>query len=1024
MNFATFSGTLRWRGLLWSLLVAAAGLMAAPDVSAQRVDCSKIGVDLVRYLDGEGCCARFVIENGLGSSIDGVRITSAAGDRSISVESSPQGASVTNQNGSPVFIDMSRAGGFPSRTDALSLCFTPRTNVPLRNPTMVVFTWYDGDTPVCTDSISVKCEESTKDDCLALLEQEVECLEQPGTVGQLFRWHFTLKNLSDFYGRNFTIRPLTQGITVDPSNTQSNTVIAPNRTFDRSHITIRGARPGQTVAFEIELCGSSGENTRDIVCCTVRVEVKMPECGNEERCIDIIEQSIECQETTPNGASSYLWCFSFRNTGNFTINQVQVGNSLVNVSPVQPNGTGRACVRIFGQPGPTEVGLLVCQVERRIDTVRGQIIDTIVRRECCDMKVRLELPKCGPNDGCLEIVEQEIECDSGGYIWCFNVRNRANWNMGSVMLVAPPVGSNGANVSISPNPIVFRNPIQPGGLSERICVRISGANPGPLHLRAYNNATPIDILCGDSLTIELPRCEEEERECCENFVIRMLGTQPVAGSNGFTGLLGLIQAGPAPITKVSATVVSASVNGQPAFGYAVNGTILNPLGNGTVTPQQFGQEIIWQNANGVPMMNPSFTLNWLRFPPMSPNARTDTLRFCIRWRFTDRECRTCDTLVCYSVVRRRILFGGAVSGIDAKENRTASGNEGFIGGRLTGDNSGKLQILLPELPEEFGTVKYTGLTVQADGAMITDAVDADGSLSFTTRQGLAQSSFALDAGADLAIDLSYSGLDGKPSLGHFVIVSYESSAMPGVEQQLPLTITLRRDGKGGGDVIEAVSAEVAGSSIETFALHVRNSNGSGEELSGLRLEALSDLKFLAVGPTSSETEATLRFGMSSEDGRAYVSEAAEGTVTLAPGAERKPIYVTLAIGPESAPIVGFATLNAFGETVSEGEIDLRNISSTEHDGGVTGVGSSLGAVVPNPAQGSAAVSFTLATAGEVSLTLRDARGAEVGRLIVGETLESGRHVVTFDVSTLPNGTYFTTLETASGTETGRMVIQR
>src|SRR5690606_27918223 len=110
------------------------------------------------------------------------------------------------------------------------------------------------------------------------------------------------------------------------------------------------------------------------------------------------------------------------------------------------------------------------------------------------------------------------------------------------------------------------------------------------------------------------------------------------------------------------------------------------------------------------------------------------------------------------VVRRRILFlGGDVSGTDGKGNATAGSNEGYIGGMLTGDNSGKLQILLPEFPQEFGTVKYTGLTLQADdGAMITGAVDADGSLNFTTQQGLAQSQFSLDAGVDLTINLEYS----------------------------------------------------------------------------------------------------------------------------------------------------------------------------------------------------------------------------------------------------------------------------
>lgn len=1022
MNHATALQTTRWRGILWSLLLAIAGFAAAPDASAQQIDCSRLSAEVVSSEgSGDSCCFRFVLRNGLGSSIDAVRINHDS--RHYAVLSGSPGDSTNVQNN---YVEITSRNGLPQATDDVSICYFPRPNTVQNGTVTVIFTWYSSGRPVCSDTLVLKCGGRDEEGCVSLLNPEVGCNDPVPGAAQTFGWHFTAKNESNHYGATYKIIPVTQGVSVSPALMQANSPVAPGQSFSRGHHTITGAQPGQTVVFLIEMCGPSGPNSRDIVCCTTRVEVKMPYCEEESRCIDILRQSIECDEAGPNGARSYLWCFDFRNTTDFTINYVQVGNESVSVNPVQPGGTGRACIRLYGQPGPTEVGLLVCSVERHIDTVRNTIIDTLVKRRCCDMKVRLELPKCGPSDGCLEIVEQEIECDSNGYIWCFNVRNRANWNMGSVLLMASGNGSNLPGANFSPNPIVFRTPIQPGGISERICVRITGAQPGILPVVVYNNATPIDVTCADTVMLELPRCDHEERNCCDNFIINMLGTQPVAGSNGFTGILGLIQAGPAAITKVRATIVSASINGQPAYGYAVNGTILNPMGNGTVTPPGFGQEIVWQNAGGVPMMNPSFTLNWLRFPPMAPNARTDTLRFCIRWQFTDRECRTCDTLVCYSVVRRRILFsGGAVSGIDAKGNRTAGGEEGFIGGMLTGDNSGKLQILLPEFPEEFGTVKYTGLTVQADdGAMITGAVDANGSLVFTAQQGIVQGEFSLDAGANLTLNLEYAGLDGRPSLGHFVLVAYESSTMPGVVQQLPLNVTLRRDGTSGGDVIEAVSAEVPGSKVETFALHLRNSNGAEETLSGLRLTALSDLTFLAVGPTSNETEATLRFGVSSEDGHAYVSEAAEGTVTLPAGDARGPIYVTLAIGPESAPIVGFETLNSFGETVSEGEIDLRNISSIDHDGGVAGAMSQLGAAIPNPASGNATVGFTLTRSGTVSLTLRDARGAEMARLIEAESLEGGSHVVSFDVSKLPNGTYFYTLETESGTETGRMVIQR
>ncbi len=994
--------------LLFGLLIAAAGFaVSSQTAEAQRLDCDQLGVGIVETsTKGDSCCLRFVLENDVGSYIDGITIHS---DGDVRIAGTPSGASITyDQRGTPTIF---MRGGFPERSDDLTLCVT--------STKYVTIVWKGGDNLVCADTIEVDCNEVTE--CVSLLNQELEC-DRNAAGAVAFKWFFTMKNHSDHYGRNYTISSATQGVSITPSTVQSNSVVAPGSTFPRSNHTITGAQPGQTVVFLIEMCGSSGRDTRDVVCCTTRVVVKMPECEREDACIDILEQSITCDEESNAGsAGSYTWCFTFRNTSGFVINTVSVGNSSVNVGPVAPGSTARACLKIFGQPGPTTVGLVVCRVERVVDTIENRLVEREIKRECCDMTVRLELPKCR-EDGCFEIVEQEIECDSNGtYTWCFNVRNQANWNMGSFSFDGLPGGV------ISPRQVVFRQPIPPGGLSERICVQISGMRPGRYPLLGLNHANILDVICSDSLVIELPECEHREKDCCENFVINLQGAQPVAGTNGFTGILGQIQAGPLPITKASATIVSASINGQPAFGYALNGVILNPLGNGTVMPGQFGQEIRWSNPNGVPMMNPSFSLNWLRFPPMAPNARVDTLRFCIRWQFTDTECRTCEKLVCYEVVRRRFIFTGrGVTGIESKGASASSVGEDYIGGALTGDNSGTLQVYLPNPPAELGTVKYTGLTVQAsDGATITGAVEASGSPGFTVRNGLAQSDFDMEAGEELTVKLDYTGLDGRPSLGHFVLISYTSSNMPGVVQQIPATVTLRRDGLGGGDEVDAVSAEVPGSTVQTFAIHVRNNNGSKEKLSGIRLKALSTMEFLAVGPTSSKTEATLRFGYSSEEGQAYISEAAEGTVSLDPGAERKPIYVTLAVGPESAPFIGYETLNEFGETISEGEIDLRQISSTRDAGDLTGSAlSQLGDVMPNPASGSASILFTLTNTTDVNLTLRDARGTEVAQMVDGERLDKGNHVVTFDVSELPNGTYFYTLETAGGTETGKMVIRR
>jgi hypothetical protein len=409
---------------------------------------------------------------------------------------------------------------------------------------------------------------------------------------------------------------------------------------------------------------------------------------------------------------------------------------------------------------------------------------------------------------------------------------------------------------------------------------------------------------------------------------------------------------------------------------------------------------------------------------MAPNARRDTVTFCIRWRFTDVNCRTCDTLICYRVVRNQFFFNTGVRTEREKEGEILGGN-GRINGVLTGQNSGTLSITFPELPkEEFGDVSFTGMRIQADENVRINAVTA-GNAVFTSEHGLATGSFNATPGDELNLNISYDNLGGRTSLGHFLMVSYQSSMLPGVEQQIPISVTLRKAGTvTGGDQVDAVRVELASKEIvQTFALHLRNANTTAEPLSGLRLVAGTGVKLLAVGPTSSETEALLRFGAEGEGGRAYISEASEGTVNLAPGSERNPIYVTLALNEEADPVIHYATLNGLDEAISQGELNLSQISSVGGDG-VTGSSISLGQSAPNPTTAQVAISLRLTTPEQVSLVIRDVNGREVLRLLENQMLGSGTHVVTADISELPSGSYFYTLETANGNETRKMAVQK
>lgn len=104
--------------------------------------------------------------------------------------------------------------------------------------------------------------------------------------------------------------------------------------------------------------------------------------------------------------------------------------------------------------------------------------------------------------------------------------------------------------------------------------------------------------------------------------------------------------------------------------------------------------------------------------------------------------------------------------------------------------------------------------------------------------------------------------------------------------------------------------------------------------------------------------------------------------------------------------------------------DCRPSSVTEPGNSESGIISFLESSTPNPATGQATITLRLAAPDRVSLVLRDVNGREVMRLLQDAQLTSGTHMVTADVSALPSGTYFYTLESASGTQTRRLTVAK
>ncbi|MDX1531776.1 MAG: PKD domain-containing protein, partial [Rhodothermales bacterium] len=81
------------------------------------------------------------------------------------------------------------------------------------------------------------------------------------------------------------------------------------------------------------------------------------------------------------------------------------------------------------------------------------------------------------------------------------------------------------------------------------------------------------------------------------------------------------------------------------------------------------------------------------------------------------------------------------------------------------------------------------------------------------------------------------------------------------------------------------------------------------------------------------------------------------------------------------------------------------------------------AVVPNPSDGRAVVTYTLDERGDVRLTVYDLLGREVAVLDEGPR-EAGAHRAVFDGTGLPSGVYTYRLEVGDRLQSGRLVLAR
>ena len=80
-------------------------------------------------------------------------------------------------------------------------------------------------------------------------------------------------------------------------------------------------------------------------------------------------------------------------------------------------------------------------------------------------------------------------------------------------------------------------------------------------------------------------------------------------------------------------------------------------------------------------------------------------------------------------------------------------------------------------------------------------------------------------------------------------------------------------------------------------------------------------------------------------------------------------------------------------------------------------------VFPNPNQGTIALQFQVAQDGPVFLGVNDLIGRQI-QSIINQNMPQGKYIYKTDLSRLDNGFYMVTLQTISGTQTEKIIIQK
>lgn len=737
--------------------------------------------------------------------------------------------------------------------------------------------------------------------------------------------------------------------------------------------------------------------------------------NSQGHCIDsLIQFNVKCKEQGANGA----WVYSMSITATSCVPGTITLNS--------PDGSfSPSSFNITSNPWTINPNFIHTSSNNPIKIYYTIACNNGV--QCTDSIMR-DLPPCSGQNPCIEkLISKSVKCigiNAAGNPE-FAIQIQASSCTPATLLISSPDGNfSTGSFSLASSPWTINTTFE----------HTSSNNPIMLNYTILCNG----VVCRDSVKLDLPDCPTTNPDdCCLKFIHTIKDPKITWTANGLVGLSGTIFAGPSKIKKFSATIVSAQLRRyntpwQRIFGDIIAGSLIISPAPGPQLLSLYSREAIWGPGECIDWnKGAQYSLSML-FPSVAALKFFDTLKFSVRYSFTDCDCNTCDTLISYTIIRKwKPLPWDASTSLNFNprglQNEKAT-SPNVVQSEVPSQTSlimddftnGNLWVVNPN--DQENNIKIVGVEINSQEVPLN-------SLKYNNQDGAIQGNIGyidvlVKPGDVAAIALNFNNISQIKQFTLYVRYYYQVEGFEDIFTTEPIKYNARVPITDLDKV--GIDETTHPDKVFTYALYVNNTNGYEENISAISIKPTGNQKIIAVGPPSSLNGATYLIPQLLEDGSYIVTVPSQGIVSVEPGVLVKPIYITLAGVDETNAQIEFVTYDNNMQKISNGSLTLSNpISSIQQSESGNNTSGYLDFITPNPAKTTATITFTLMNFTEsVKLSVVDMQGKEVITVFSNKAFDRGSYIQNIDISKLVPGSYIVTLQINNEISTKTMSIVR